>query len=396
MHMVFKKGIFSFLLILSLSFSAKAGIELPEHIKLSDSSYIALITCDPGFPLYSTFGHSAIGVFDYQKRLQLVFNYGTFSFNTPNFYLKFVSGKLNYKLSVSTYPRFLREYQKTGRMVVEAKLNLTQAQNQMLLDALLVNYKPENREYMYDFFFDNCATRIINMLELALADSLQYHSRGTSKTQTFRNLIDECLVDKHWSDFGIDIALGSIIDNPASEKQKVFLPNYLSSYCGSCTIGSKPLISDTKIIVQDTTNFPKLPFLLKPFMVFTILFFLILALSILYGNKSWLVADKIIFSTYGLIGIIVLLLWLATNHDATAGNLNFLWANPLYILYVFYLNGSNLKVEKWLTFFFLIMSVAVLVSWNIIPQKFHIAFIPMIGILLVRLVIRTLRIVKPV
>ncbi len=391
MNKVFRKIIFSFLLVFSFSFSGNTQIPLPDHIELSDSSYIALLTCAPGFPLYSTFGHSAIGVFDYHKRLQLVFNYGTFSFNTPNFYLKFAAGKLNYKLSVSTYKRFLREYQRTGRMVVEERFNLTADQKQDVLDALLENYKPENREYMYDFFFDNCATRNINILELALGDSLKYHVNEANQTQTFRNLIDEYLIDKHWSDFGIDIALGSIIDKLASEKQKTFLPDYLSNYCSNCTVGNNPLIGDTKIIVQDTTNFPKLPFILKPFVVFTILFLVILTLSLLYRNKSWLIADKIIFSTYGLLGINVLLLWLATNHDATAGNLNFLWANPLYIIYVFYLSGNNIKLEKWLTIFFLFMSVAVLVTWNINPQKYHVAFIPMIGLIIVRLTFRTLR-----
>lgn len=366
-------------------------IPLPPHIPLSDSCDIVLLTCDPGAELYSLFGHSAVGVYDYRSHRRFVFNYGTFSFNTPNFYLKFAAGKLNYKLSVGSYDRFVDEYREEGRMVVEEPLNLTFTQKQKLFDALLVNYQPENRDYMYDFFFDNCATRILKILEETLGDSLVYTENQKADGNTFRNLIDPYLVNSPWSDFGIDVALGSVVDRVATEHEKVFLPKYLSTYFNHCKVGNQPLVSGTHILVPDRTHFMKTPFLVSPLFVFWLVFLLILGSSFLFKKKSWIIADRIIFSTVGLIGVIVLLLWFATDHDATAGNLNFLWANPLYLIYAWFINGKAYKFMRWLTLLFMVLSVAVLIGWSLIPQQFNFVFIPIIGILLVRLVVLWLR-----
>ncbi len=356
-----------------------------EPLILSDSAYITLFTCDPGAQLYSAFGHSAIGVFDPLQGIFVVFNYGTFSFNVPHFYIKFARGKLNYRLSVSPYQSFIHEYQKEGRMVLQEELNLTQKQKQQLFDALVNNYKPENREYLYDFFFDNCATRIVDMVENVLGDSLVYNTNVETKQETLRNMIDDYLDQGSWSDVGIDLALGAVIDKIAPEKQKTFLPNNVSQYMNNCRIGNKPLIKSAKIVVPDTAEIQSKNLFLSPTFLFWSIFTVILLLSLLFRRRSWVIVDRIIFTIMGLLGLLVLFLWFATDHTATANNWNILWANPLYLLLVFFISDKNNFIQKYLPIFLLLLNITVIVCWNTIPQQYNFSFLPIIGMVCVRL-----------
>lgn len=380
------------LLVSFLIISKTYSQSIPDNkITLSDSSVIALITCDPGNELYASFGHSAIGVFDYKKNLQIVFNYGTFSFNTPFFYIKFARGKLNYTLSISTYERFLEEYKREGKMVLQEELNLNHDEKQALFSALLENYRPENREYAYDFFFDNCATRIIDILDKVLKDKLQYHSEIDTNRETFRNLIDSYLNQGSWSDAGIDLALGAVIDKPPTEKQKTFLPYYLSQYVNNCTISNRPLIKKAIIAVQDTTDYTPTPLLLTPQFIFWVLFALMLLFTVRFRHFSWIIADRLWFVTMGLVGMLVFLLWFATDHDATANNWNILWANPLFLVYAFFISQKQNIIKKWVSPFFLVSNVVTLLFWMLIPQQFNFVFIPLILINILRLSVIIIR-----
>jgi hypothetical protein len=378
-----KKYIYLFLINL-ISFNVFAYRNLPKIDTLSADSYLSLITCDPGNELYSVFGHNAIGVVDTQQNLFLVFNYGTFSFDVPFFYLKFASGKLLYNLSYTTYNNFLYEYRKDKRRVTEERLNLTQYQKQRLFDLLKENYKPENRKYQYDFFFDNCATRIGDMFYKAFGDSLKYTPANNHEVKTFRNLIDEYLINSYWSKFGIDIALGSVIDKPATEQEITFLPDYMSEFANYCTLNGKPFILDSRVLVKESASLSVTPFFIRPQIVFWFVFLIIMVLTFIYHSKSWIVGDKIIFITYGLIGLVVVLLWFATDHDATANNYNILWANPLYLVFASFIGGKHRKILKWSSAFILLINVLVLLFWNIIPQQYNAAFIPFVLILVVR------------
>jgi hypothetical protein len=369
---------------ISISINVFADRELPKFDSLSESSYIALLTCDPGPELYSVFGHSAIGVVDPEQGLMLIYNYGTFSFNVPFFYAKFASGKLLYQLSITSYQRFLREYEYEKRRVVEEKLNLSLEQRQKLFNLLQENYQPENRKYQYDFFFDNCATRIIDIFYTAIGDSLVYVSIENVPPKTFRNLIDEYLTKNYWSDFGIDIALGSVIDNIATEREKAFLPDYLSIYINNCVINGEPFVVSKRKLVPDSAGFYATPWWIRPQFIGWILFIAVTLLTVLYRSKSWIIGDRIVFGVFGLLGVIVLLLWVATEHDATAGNLNVLWANPLYLILVWLIGSRHNNVLKWSASVVLAINVLVLFGWNIIPQMYHVAFIPLIGILILR------------
>ncbi len=357
---------------------------MPPTQPLSRSAYITLITCDPGEQLYSTFGHSAIGVIDPEQGINWVFNYGTFNFEVPHFYSKFVSGKLLYQLSYGSKERFLYEYKRSQRRVTEDVLNLTAYQKQELFHQLKNNSLPENREYQYDFFFDNCATRIVDLVYKALGDSLVYHADSSRKEITYRNLIDIYLPKSHWSDFGIDLALGSVIDKPANPRQQAFLPDYLRDYLSRCTINGIPFFIHSQELVSESAPLPETAWYVRPGLLFWLVFISFLVFSNRLQHKSWIIADRILFASIGLLGVVILLLWVATDHDATAGNLNLLWANPLYLIYTFFISAKKGLWFAWSSRIIVILNSLVLIGWFIIPQEFNLVFIPIIATLLLR------------
>lgn len=357
---------------------------------LSSQSAISLLTGSPGNELYSTFGHSAIRVKDPAANLDLVFNYGTFDFSTPNFYTKFVRGKLLYILSVEPFESFRFSFEYQGRAVTEQVLNLDMMQKNRLYTLLLDNYKPENRSYKYDFFFDNCATRIRDILGEALGEKLNYHypAEWQKGNITFRNLIDLYLVNHPWSDFGIDLALGVPTDHVAQPADFMFLPDYLSTALDSAVIAkgasTSPLVlSKTEIISSVPLNASgmDLPLILAWSLCLLSILFTYLGVKKRH-RRAWF--DTLFFSLIGVIGWIVFLLWFATDHIATKTNLNVLWALPLHLPLFLVWNVLPVGFRKIYIWFALIINLLILALWKIFPQNFHAAFIPLILIMVMR------------
>ncbi|MEO5581099.1 MAG: DUF4105 domain-containing protein, partial [Saprospiraceae bacterium] len=186
-----------------------------------DSLQISLLSCSPGEELYSIFGHSAFRVLDFTGKRDLVFNYGTFNFREKNFYLKFMQGKLNYLLSVEPYEDFIYSYSLENRIVYEQKFNLTREQKSQLFRDLQINAQPANRAYKYDFFWDNCSTRIRDKIDHVFNQSITYPVRPGIP---FRDYLHRYLVYSPWSRFGIDLILGMPTDAIAQTREAMFLP----------------------------------------------------------------------------------------------------------------------------------------------------------------------------
>ena len=221
------------MLLLALSLSAGT---------LSDQARISLITCTPGEELYARYGHTAIRVCDSVQDIDIVFNYGIFDFNTDHFYWKFVKGETWYELGAAPYWWFMREYEETQRPVYEQVLNLDSTQREAIWQALVVNYQPENRQYLYNFVFDNCATRPFVLLEQALGDSIVSPYTGYTGV-SYRRFIRHYTPQGSWADFGINLLFGPRADQPMNNKQRLFLPEELMLYMSKAHHGSTPMIA---------------------------------------------------------------------------------------------------------------------------------------------------------
>jgi len=348
---------------------------------------ISLLTCTPGTELYSTFGHSALRIVDSNNNADIVFNYGTFDYYDPDFYTKFVKGKLLYYVDTSSMEAFMYEYEFFKRGVTEQVINISCNEKQKLLAALYENIKKENREYRYDFNYDNCTTRLRDMLEKAADKQLESKNILPKPGTTFRNLIHVYLDrgGQQWSKLGIDMLLGIPMDKKVTNREAMFLPDYLLMGFDSSKLNGQPVVSEKKILLNYFDAY-KTKTGITPFIVFGILFLLIAALSIFFFKRWNLflkVFDFFFFVIVGLIGVLILFMWFGTEHAMCKNNFNLLWALPTHLPIAFMLFSKKQWVNSYFRFIFF-YTIALLLAWFFLPQQFNTALLPVVGIILIR------------
>lgn len=212
---------------------------------LSERAEVSLLTCAPGAELYSRYGHTALRVADPENGLDVVFNYGIFDFHTEHFYRKFMRGETYYQLGIETWDDFRWSYAYQHRTIVEQILNLTQAQKQHLFDALVENYRPENRYYLYNFVTDNCATRPYYLIKQAVGDTIRSTYTG-AEGQTYRRFLRHYTRPASWVNFGINLLFGRRADCPMHGEQRLFLPEELMYYMDAATTADgTPLVKES-------------------------------------------------------------------------------------------------------------------------------------------------------
>ena len=402
--------LFAFLTPVAL-FSQEDGTEIETRFELSPEAELSVITCGPGTEeLYASFGHSAFRVRDIPNNIDRVYNYGTFDFDTPNFYVKFARGKLPYMLSAYDFGRFLQSYHRENRWVKGQVLDLEQEDVQKVFDFLENNALPENRFYKYDFFYDNCSTKLYEVLETVLGDRLIFENEFETQELSQRELISLYTQNQLWGDFGIDLALGADIDRKATGREYMFLPDYVfnafecieiadesmedlsvseeeledgeRSYAAE--VVSKPIVKRTEEILL---NYPskEIDDSIGPMQVGGI--FLLLVLLITFfdhrNGKRTRIFDGILFICTGLAGVVMLLMWFATDHTATVNNFNVLWAFAPNLLIAFFLQRRPL-LSYWYVFTLLLLLDVLVALWIFQIQVFHMALIPILGGLYVR------------
>jgi len=377
---------FNFIFILFFS-----CFQLAAQQKLSSEATVSVVTCGQGSELYSAFGHSAFRVYDPLLKLDKIYNYGTFDFNKPNFYLNFAKGKLIYQLSTAHYGYFLQQFNYENRWVKTQELDLHDIDVQAVYDFLENNAKPENRSYQYDFFYDNCSTKMEEVIKAVLKDKVIFNNNHITSHKSHRDLIADYTADKFkWGKFGIDLALGSVIDKEASLAEYKFLPDYIYLGFNNATIdfdgNIKPLVKADHKVLNERVS-PQPFSILQPFIVFLViaLFFIWKTYQNYSSNKRTKWVDFFLYFISGLIGVVVLLLWFATSHTATYKNLNFLWAfAPNLVVAVFMFNSV---LPKWLANYNKLLLVLLAIQsilWILEVQVFNIAIIPIMAMLFIR------------
>jgi hypothetical protein len=369
------------ILFIVITLSVEAQLNSFPYCKLSDSSEISLLTVAPGKDLYSAFGHSGIRVKDVKNNLDIVYNYGTFDFNQPDFYLNFINGKMLYMLSINRFEDFLRVYNNENRSIKEQELNLAIADKLKIFAFLNNNALPQNRNYLYDFFWDNCATRLRDVFEITLGSRFKVNANDTvfQKNKTLHDMLRLYLDNRPWVNYAFDLILGMPCEVIATPRDQTFLPDYLSKYFDCATLDGKSLVIK-KINISDY-NIPELKTAFSPLSVNLIV--LILAIIIWYIERKrkihLYVFDFILFFVVGLLGTSFFCLWLFTTHYSVPENLNLIWLVPSHAFVVFFL----LKKEKpsWLKYYFsatAVLMLLLILCFNSLPQHFNFAIIPLL------------------
>ena len=388
-HKTFMKQ-FLLIVCILLSFSRLDA----QQVTIGDSAVVSLITCSPGEEVYSKFGHTAIRVKDKINNVDVVFNYGIFSFETEHFYYKFIKGETDYQLGIYDTNFFLPEYAERNSMVWEQVLNLTSAEKKNLVATLLENYEPQNRIYRYNFVFDNCSTRPRDKITSSVDGYIRYHQ--TSEPTTFRRWVGDYVGTDTWLKFGIDLIFGIDADAVASQKESQFLPEVLMSDFQEAEIvtldgKSRKLVEKSATVLVDKkhveTTTSIFDFLLKPLAVslfLLILGVLITLLDIKY-KKHNKIFDSILLFITGIAGVIAFYLMVFSTHPLVASNLNILWINPLNMIVAFLIWIKPLRKILFVCGILnLGLLAATLITFSLSIQSFNLAAFPIIVLLMLR------------
>ncbi len=363
-----------------------------QLLTLTDSTKFSLLTCSPGPDAYEKFGHTAIRILDESQGVDMIANWGIFDFDKPGFYYKFVKGETYYMLGVHETFYFLESYRRRNSYVIEQVLNLSHDERKRLYDAISVNYLPENREYLYNFVFDNCATRpreLINQIvkpkTIEAVNEIEYKS--------FRDWVGAYTGKYSWLQFGIDLVFGRDADEHATPYQAMFLPEVLyKNYNGAKVVDQSStevlFISEERYLVEKSDDRQKSNVLSVP--IFVTAFLLIIGFIITFREnkkkKHYKIMDFLLLLITGIAGLIIFYLMFFSIHPLVKSNFNLMWCNPLNIIASVLL--FTRKIKKILKGYFLIYFVMIVVAFIVAVLKvqiFNIAFLPVMGLMLVRI-----------
>lgn len=351
-----------------------------------DSLRISLLTCAAGEEIYTLFGHTAIRCENLTRKTDVVYNYGVFDFSSGGFVLRFALGETDYRLDKSRTDYFTYAYYYYGRDIRQQVLNLTQAEKERLVALLEENYRPENRVYRYNFFYDNCSTRPRDKVEEATEGTVDYGTdMEAPTTHTFRELIYRYSEGHPWSHLAMDLCLGSEADKPISRRTMQFVPFLLQADLTKAQvvddIGQKrPLVSQENLLVKAMPKEKSREGGLTPELCAWLCFAVTLLLT-LYGlrrRKPLWGVDAVLYAAMGLAGCVLAFLVFLSQHPCMSPNYLLFVFHPLHL---FGLAEAVYKERRGKLSFYQAANLTALtlfiLLWNVFPQEFPLTVLPL-------------------
>ena len=363
---------------LVLFLSLNAGAQTADTI-------VSFVNFYPGTDIYELEGHSALRIAMPQGDFAI--SYGTYDFEQPNFVYRFVKGETDYWVTAVPWQPFVRSYLRSGRRIVEHRIDMDSAQKQKLIDLISQNLLPENRTYRYNYVKDNCATRPLRILELALGDSivLDRPASDMAGEHSFRTVMKHYHRNYPWYQFGIDLALGSGIDRRIDNREKAFAPVVLDSQLPGATVGGRRLVASSEAIndaAPDSAVAGPTPWYAGPLAISCLLLLVTIAITVrdLRRRKVTRWFDAALFALFGLAGLLISFLVFISVHEATSPNILLLWLNPFcFIPTVFiWINRCKIVVVSYQIVNFVAV-IVLTVLWIAGFQAVNSAFIPLLA-----------------
>ncbi len=364
-------------------------IDAQENIEETPQYEVSILTIGPGNSLSDAFGHSGIRVIDRVNDYDIVFNYGVYDFNAPNFYGNFVKGRPIYSLGLNNYKNFYKNYVNQSRQIIEQKLDLSEYKKRVFVNRLITNSKEANKFYEYNYFENNCSTKIADIFNEILEEDIK--NEGLHKVNvgpnSYRKLVYENINPNSWGALGIDICLGAIIDKNINSQDELFLPYNLKSYfddLGNSNIRNGNLVT-TSVLFGEYSKYTET--LISPIYLLLILSLIIISITYidyLRRTRSVLL-DSIVLLITGIIGLLLIYLWFFSNHTASAWNYNLLWAIPFNL--ILFIELLKKKQKKWVISYLkliIIMLLLMCLHWVVGVQVFNISLISLILALIIR------------
>ena len=362
----------TFLLLFFPFWAFSNSLNISENI---ESTEISVLTCDPGNEIYSLFGHSALRIKNPINGQDLVVNWGLFEFSESQFQFgyDFAKGRLKYYMGIQLMSNFITEYRRSKRGIREQVLNLSNQEKYQIIQLLEENYKPENRKYKYEFFYDNCSSRLRDVIKKVFGENINFYQSPKSNKFTFRETIHLYLESFPWLKLGIDLVLGKKIDKLVSNENLMFLPLNVEEIFDKSLVennGSiKNLVKSKNTLIESFENKNKLN---NIEFYSWILLAITLSLIVFKLDKALRVWSSLNLFIIGLLGIVLVFMWIGTDHNATKMNFNLLWASPFHFILIF-----CLIKESWnnFTYWYLILSLILIFTtilfWFTLTQEFN-------------------------
>lgn len=349
-----------------------------QNVLWADDFEISLLTISPGRELYAAFGHSALRVRNITSGSDLVYNYGLFDYSEPGFYLNFIRGRMNYRLAAGSYAEFFYTYSIQGRGVIEQIFEMDSGQKQFTASFLENNAKPENSYYRYHYFYDNCSTRIRDLVLLAYP-GIEFPAAETNPS--YRELLHSYLRYRPWERLGIDLILGIPGDKKTGARMQMFLPDYLSAFFSRTEYRGRPIVGETETVIPVPEV--KRPFIISPWIIMAGIFLLSLCFCI--RRKYARIFDFLLFFSAGILGTVIALLWFCTEHTDMRNNFNIIWAFPGHLIMAFFIPaGKRNRFYRGYFLAALLVSGIFLASWPLNPQGLNPALLPFIAAIALR------------
>ena len=372
------KRILLLILILSAAFQAKSQ----EYENLQ----VSLLTVEPrSNAVYTIFGHTALRLCDPSKNVDIVFNWGTFDFNKPNFIFRFIKGETDYFLSTDFYNHFIYSYSAKNSTVIEQILDIPDEEKSKLVRILENHLLPENREYRYNYFFDNCTSRVRDIIEIFSGGKIVYPTK--SQPTTFRSLIHECTAPYPWLEFGIDLLIGNGADSIVSYRNELWLPEKLMLAVDSVVVKDlsnheRPLLLSSKTILTAENEYnTTLKIWNNPLAVgiFVLGIYLGMLFVFYLKKREYRFPFALLFLLIGIGGCIVATTCFFSSHPCTWPNWNILWIHPLHLIgFAGFIPKRTSRWSSWYHGLNFVLLSFLLLGWYWIPQGMNAACIPFI------------------
>lgn len=360
-----------------------------------DSVRVSLVTCSPGTEVYEVYGHTALRVEIPSKGVDLAINYGLFSFDAPRFLWRFIKGETDYVVGAIGYPIFESEYTSRGSTVTIQQLNLSADEKIDLVQSLNRNLQPENREYRYNFLYNNCSNKASDKVEESLSAHLLPFV-NMCEGVSYRDILHQYTQNYPWLQFGIDYLLGVEADCTIEPRQQMFAPEYLMNYIDKAQLDDSgrivPYVLSTTVN-GELYNEQLVSPILTPMQMMILLFLLvavICALEFLLERRQWWL-DVVLFTIQGVMGIVIAFLFFFSEHPTVDSNWQIIYLNPLSLVFIPFIIRSELrhKVSN-LYYVEVLMLVAFSMVVSLIGQYVQPAAWLLIGVLFLRMLHNTI------
>lgn len=339
---------------------------------------ISLLTADPGPEIFELYGHEAVRV-QTPDGFDATYNFGLFDFNQPNFLYRFLKGRTDYMAGAFPTDIFLNEYEARGSAVTEQELNLHPDEAWRMAAMLSEAIQPGNDTYRYRYCTNNCATRVLDILEASLSSPVSYPDTDPS-LDTYRKVMRRYNRNYPWYQAGIDVALGGGIDTAISARGRMFVPVELRKAAAGATLADgRPLVSSTRTLVagRGDVTLPATPLLLTPrFWGWILLLFTLIAVyfAMRRGWRRWRWWPSLWWTMTGIAGCLSWFLIFISEHEATSPNILGWWLNPLWLIPAVTMWLPRLRrFTKYLLILLSLMAGGMLLAWNLFPQAVNTA-----------------------